>query len=62
MRAACAQDLDTYRSLLEDAGLPEASLADQFGDGFVLAVESRCTSRTAFSGRWSSFPIDEARG
>ena len=40
IRAANRDDLETVRSLIAEAALPQDGLEDQFGSGYAVAVES----------------------
>ena len=40
IRAANREDLETVRSLIAEAALPQDGLEDQFGSGYAVAVES----------------------
>ncbi|MFL5515419.1 MAG: arsenic resistance N-acetyltransferase ArsN2 [Gemmatimonadales bacterium] len=40
IREATREDLETVRSLVAEAGLPQDGLEDQFGSGYAVAIES----------------------
>jgi N-acetylglutamate synthase-like GNAT family acetyltransferase len=40
IRTATQADLDAVRRLVAEAGLPQDGLEDQFGSGYVVAIES----------------------